>query len=725
MSPVGQPVDRVDGPLKVTGTADYVADHKIDRLAYGYVVTSTIALGTITSMQTEAALAAPGVLAVYSPFNSLKLFAYTQAQNDETRPPLQDMEVRYYGQLIALVVAETFEQARDAASLIKTTYTERTPATSFQTGLPNATPPPSGTPVVDVLAPGVPSIDAALAASEVTVSATYTTPVNNHIAMEPHATLASWTGDHLTIYTVSQGVRLVVTRMANTLGIDAAKVHVHNPYVGGGFGNKWGNWAHTPVTAAAARALGRPIKTVLTREQTFTIVGHRPQSTQTVALGAYKDGRLVAIKNDGVSSMSPASNFYEPVANLSLSLYASPNLHVSRRVVRLDVPPTTIMRAPQEANGSFALESAMDELAEKLGMDPLELRRKNDSPVVPSNGRPWSSKHLDECYRIGAEKFGWSRRNPAPRSVIDGDWLVGMGIGTATYSAGRGDASIKVRFQSDGTVKVSGTAADLGTGQSTVFAILAADKLGIPVSRVIPELGDSSSPTAANAGGSSSTSTNGPAVQLAADAARTALVKFAAETPGSPFQGKEVRYADGSLIAGDLSITFGALLTQLDVPAVEATAASPRVNDPVRGFRSFGATFCEVRVNRWTAEPRVSRMLCVVDAGTIVNLKSAHSQIAGGLIMGIGHALLEATHLDANGRFANATMQSYMVPVNSDVPPIDVHFLNYPDTYLSPLGARGIGEFSIVGAAGAVANAVHNATGKRIRDLPITLDKLL
>lgn len=367
----------------------------------------------------------------------------------------------------------------------------------------------------------------------------------------------------------------------------------------------------------------------------------------------------------------------------------------------------------------------MDELAEKLGMDPLELRRKNNSPVVPSNGRPWSSKHLDECYVLGAEKFGWSRRNPVPGSTRDGDWFVGMGVGTATYSAGRGDASIKVRFHADGTVTVAGTAADLGTGQSTVFSILAADRLGIPVDRVRPELGDSSSPTAANAGGSSSTSTNGPAVQIAADAAKAELIRFAAQTPGSPFHGSQPRYENGYLISESKSMTFGALLTEMDVPAVEATAASPRINDPTRGFRSFGATFCEVRVNRWTGEPRVSRMLCVADAGTIVNPKAAASQIVGGLIMGIGHALLEETRMEGTGRFANTNMASYLVPVNADIPPIDVHFLNYPDTFLSPLGARGIGEFSIVGAAGAIASAVHNATGRRIRDLPITLDKLL
>jgi xanthine dehydrogenase YagR molybdenum-binding subunit len=727
-SPIGQPVDRVDGRLKVTGAAPFVADNRLDRLAYGYLVTSTIARGTIVSMDTAAALRAPGVLAVYTPFNPLKLYRYTQNQNDELTPPLQDTGVRYYGQTIALVVAETFEQAREAAALVTASYVAETPAASFPDGVPRATPPASGA-IVDVLAPGVGSIDEALAASEVTVSATYTTPVEHHNAIEPHATVATWNADHLTVYTVSQGVLLVVSRLAATLGIEASKIHVINPYVGGGFGNKWGNWAQAPLTAAAARDLGRPVKTVMTREQTFTVVGHRPASHQTMSLGASRDGKLNAIKHVGISSKSLSSNFYESVTNSSLNTYASANIHISKKFVTLDVPPTTIMRAPAEASGSFALESAMDELAVALSMDPLELRRINDSPVVPSNKRPYSSKHLDECYELGAERFGWSERSPVPGAVRHGDWLVGMGVATASYGASRGQASIKVRLHADGTATVGGTGADLGTGQTTVFSILGADSLGIPVDRVKPEIGDSTLPAAANAGGSGSTSTNGPAVQVAAAAVKTALIQTAVENPASPFHGMdpgEVRYENGDLKAGTLVMSFGALLTSLDIPAVEATATSPRNQDPVHGFRSFGALFCEVRVNRWTAEVRVSRLLCVADAGTIVNEKAAKSQIVGGVIMGIGQALLEETRLEpASGRFANANLASYLVPVNADIPRMDVYFLNYPDPFLSSLGARGIGEFGIVGAAGALANAIYNATGKRIRDLPITLEKLL
>jgi xanthine dehydrogenase YagR molybdenum-binding subunit len=725
---IGQPVDRVDGRLKVTGAAQYAADHNVDNLAYGYIVTSTIAKGTITSMNTDAAAKSPGVRAVYTPFNPLPLFTYPSEQNDELHPPLQNLDVRYYGQAIGLVVAETFEQARDAVSLIDIRYDAQPARLSFVDELPNATNPPSGAPVTEILEPQYPTIDAALAASEVTMTATYLTPPENHVAMEPHATVATWAGDFLTIYTVSQGVRLVVDRLATTLGVDKAKIHVVNPHVGGGFGNKWGMWAQMPLAAAAARALQRPVKTVLTREQVFTIVGHRGHTSQTVTLGARRDGTLIAIKHDGIASKATSNGFRETPATTSLNVYASPNIHVGRKIVTLDVPVTTIMRAPSDSNGAFAQECAIDELAFQLGLDPLEVRLRNYANVKPDNKKPWSSKHLDECYRIGAERFGWSRRNPTPRATVDGDWLVGMGMATFTFNAGKSSASMKVRLQSDGTAIVAGTGADLGTGQSTVFSILGADRLGIPVTRVFPQIGDSATPPAANAGGSSSTSTNGPAVQVAADAAIAELLKFAVTHERSPFHGMDpaqVSYANGDVKAGGVSMSFGTLLQTCDVPAVEATATSASNGNSSVAYRSFGAHFCEVRVHRLTAEPRVTRWVSVVDAGQIVNPKAARSQIIGGVVMGIGTALFADLRMDPNGRFTGGNLQSYLVPVNADIPTIDVQFLNHPDTTLSALGARGIGELGFVGVAPAIAGAVHNATGKRIRDLPITLEKLL
>lgn len=715
---------RVDGRLKVTGAATYAADTKIDRLSYGYLVTSTIGLGTVTSMDTTAARKSPGVLAVYTPFDPLKLFTYTDGVTDELLPVLQDAGIRYHGQVIGMVVAESFEQARDAAALIVTGYQQGKPSVSFADGLSRAVPAPQF-PVFDVLAPGVKSIDDALKASEVTVSATYTTPVENHNAMEPHATVASWSGDHVTLYSATQGVLLAQAQMAKALGVDAAKVHVINPYVGGGFGGKYGNWAHVPLTAAAARALGRPVKTVLTREQVFTVVGHRPPTSQTVSLGAAKDGTLKALKHDGVSSKSVSSNSYEQGAFFSLTAYATPNLHLGSKIVELDVPVTTIMRAPSEACGSFALESAIDELAVKLGMDPLVLRQRNNANADPSNGLPWSSKHLDECYRVGAEKFGWSK--PIPK--IDGDWLVGKGMATATYPAQQVKATMKVRLRADGTAVAAGTAADLGTGQATVVAILAAERLGIPVGRVVADIGDSATPSAAEAAGSQSTASNGAAVVLAADAVKTALVKEAVSNPASPFHGKDpatVSYDRGFVRCGGVAISFGSLLTTMDSAGIEATGTNPGTTDDKHSCASFGAHFCEVRVNRWTGEPRVSRWVCVVDAGRIVNVRTARNQLMGSIVMGVGQALLEEGRLEPDtGRFANANLASYLMPVNADIPHLDVHMLDHPDTTFSPVGARGIGELGIVGVAAAVANAVHDATGRRIRDLPISLDKLL
>ncbi|MEU0883726.1 xanthine dehydrogenase family protein molybdopterin-binding subunit [Lentzea sp. NPDC005914] len=711
---IGRSVDRVDGRIKVTGAAPYAADTKIPGLTYGYLVTSTIGRGQVTAMDTSAALASPGVLAVYTPFNPLKLFAYVQEQNDERFPPLQDTEVRFFGQAIGFVVAETFEQARDAAGLVTATYQQLPPVTEFP-GLTLQKFEEVEEVKADVQALG-----------DIVFTQSYTTSFQHHCAMEPHATVATWNGDHLTVYSVSQGALLVQRRLSETLGVDAAKIHVLSPHVGGGFGGKWGNWAQVPLACAASRALGRPVKAMLSREQVFLMAGHRPMTKQTLQMTCTPDGKLTSIVNDGVTSRGLGGNWSESVANWTLTTYASPNIRVTKTIVPLNLGAATVMRAPGEANGSFALESAMDELAEQLGIDPVEMRLRNYATFVPNTGKPWSSKHLDECYRIGADQFGWSKRPAKARATVDGDWLVGTGMATATYGASRGQASIKVRLYPDGTASVSGTAADLGTGQYTVFAILAADELGIPVSRIRPELGDSTSPAAANAGGSNSTCTNGPAVQVATKAVQAELITLATTNTRSPFYGKEVTYRDGSVSSGGLTMSFGTLLTTCDVGGVEAVGTSPKLTDPEHGFRSFGAHFCEVRVHRLTGEPRVTRWLSVCDAGTIVNTKAARSQIQGAVVMGIGQALLEATEVDhATARFSNASLASYLVPVHADIPRIDVRFLDHPDGVISGLGAKGIGELGIVGVAGAIANAVHHATGVRVRDLPITLEKLL
>lgn len=734
-SPLGKPVNRVDGRLKVTGAARYASDHRLDRLAHGYLVLSTAGRGTIRSMDTAAADRSTGVLAVYTPFNPLKLFN----QGGRFGPnwvPLQDTEVRHHGQIVALVVAETFEQARDSAALVRVSYDARPPAASFDDNIARATRPEPffyGPAVVQHLADGVDSIDDALAAAAVTVVGSYRQPIKLHNPMEPHSTVAVWRDGHATVYSGTQAPAGHVQDIARCVGVDAARVRVVSPYVGGGFGNKAMTWGHTLLTVAAARALDRPVSTVLTREQMFTVTGHRPTVAQAVTLGATRDGVLTAVKHDVDSSLSAAGAVPAWAAHTTTRLlYRPANLHVGQRVVTLDMPTSTIMRAPHEEPGSFAIESAMDELADRLRMDPVELRMKNYASVVPGDGRRWSSKHLDECYRVGARRFGWSRRNPVPGKVTsaDGQWLIGMGMATAIYPASRFPSQVKVRLQADGTAGVATAGADLGTGMWTVLAQLGADALGIPMDRIRPELGDSTLPNNTGAVSSASTAGAASALRLATGSATRALIRLAVDNPRSPFHGMDaqsVRYAAGALTAAGRTVGFGDLLQATDSAAVEATEGVGFGGDQQEfEFASFGAHFCGVRVNRWTGETRVNQFTTVVDAGRIVNLKTARSQIVGGVIFGIGQALTEGVHVEpTTGRFANANFGEYLVPVNADVPPMDVFFVHHPDTAFNSYGVRGIGELGTVGSAAAIANAVFNATGRRVRDLPITPDKLL
>jgi xanthine dehydrogenase YagR molybdenum-binding subunit len=463
------------------------------------------------------------------------------------------------------------------------------------------------------------------------------------------------------------------------------------------------------------------------------VTGHRSAVAHTVALGADRDGTLTAVKHDAYSSLSASGWWYEQASGTtSRLLYRTTNLHVGQRVVTLDLPPSTVMRAPGEESGSFALESAMDELAAELRMDPVELRLRNYATEYPGRGVPWSSKHLDECYRVGVERSGWDRRKATPRAVTDGDWLVGMGMATAVYPATRLPMSVRVRLRADGTVSVASATADLGTGMWTVLAVLGADSLGVPLDRVRPDLGDSALPNNFGAFGSASTAGVSSALRGAAEAAKRELITLAAGHERSPFVGvpaEDLAYADGDVIGPGRRVPFGDLLEAIGTSGVEATA-NDTGGDPSRfAFHSFGAHFCEVRVHRWTGEPRLTRITTVIDGGRIVNRKTARGQIVGGVIFGVGQALVEgarvATGGPSAGRFTNANLGDYLLPVNADVPPIDVHFVEHPDTNFNPVGVRGIGELGTVGAAAAIANAVFNATGVRVRDLPITLDKLL
>jgi xanthine dehydrogenase YagR molybdenum-binding subunit len=719
---------RLDAPLKVTGRARYALDNNVPGMVFGHVVLSTIAHGEITAMDVAAARSAPGVLAVYTPFAPLPLTAPVTAMLGPIWVPLQSTDVTYYGQPIGFVVAETVEQARDAAALVRVTYDERPASTSMSDGLATAVDaPPSldgSPPELSVLAPGVESIEDALAASPVVVDATYTTATQNHAAMEPHSAVAVWDSGTVTVYTGNQGSDLVASALADALGEDHAAVRVVNPFVGGAFGGKA---LSVPafLAAAAARELDRPVKAALTREQVFTATATRPATVQRLTVGAEKDGTLVALRHDSWSSTPAGGGFVEPTSHgTSREWYATPNVAISQKMVPLHIPPTTFMRAPGEAPGSFALESAIDELAVALDMDPIALRRRNSSTAPPGKDLQWSSKHLDECFRRGAERFRWAERSP--RGRVDGDWLVGVGTATAMFPALRFPASVRVTLRDDDTAEVATSGADPGTGLLTVLSLIGAESLDIAPERVTPRLGDSALPPGGMSGGSTATASAGSAIMVAAPKVLDDLLALASG-PGAPFEGVEVSYADGQVLATDgRSLSFGEVLRATGRDSIAAIGSSaPGEELTKHSFSSFGAQFCEVRVHRWTREVRVSRMLGVFDAGRIINDQAARSQIMGGMIWGVSAALHEGLEVEETGRFANADFANYLLPVNADIPEVDVEFVQYPDTLHNPVGARGLGEIGVVGMAAAVANAVHNATGIRVRRIPIAIEDLL
>ncbi|MCK2238951.1 MULTISPECIES: xanthine dehydrogenase family protein molybdopterin-binding subunit [unclassified Crossiella] len=724
-SPLGREIDRVDGPPKVTGSAPYAADYRPDGLVHGYLVQATVGRGTVRAMEVARAEAAPGVLAVFTPFRPLPLNP-PNGGGGENYSALQDTAVRFRGQIIGLVVADTFEHARDAAALVSADYA----VTPSRTSLAGASPGVSQG-VVQKLAPGVPSIEAALAASPVTVTTSVSQPAHHHIAMEPHATTAVWVDDQLTVYCGAQAPQRAAATIADRLGVERAKVRLICRHTGGGFGQRSPVWNEALLCAAAARALRRPVKLVLSREQVFTAIGHRGAVRQTIRLGAEADGRLRALSHDSDGELPAAGGWQMmPGRDTSAVTYRTPNIRIDQRLVTLDTPPTWSMRAPAESPGMFALETAMDELAVRTGVDPVELRLRNYATEDPVEGRRFSSKHLDECYRAGAERFGWKRRQARPRSRTEGDWLIGMGMASAIYPAWRQFATARARFRDDGFVAVASATSDIGTGALTMLAAVGADELGLPVSAIAAEAGDSALPPGGvGAYGSSVTTSTVPAVQAACRAAVTALIQAAVANPRSPFAGLDpatVRYRRGRIEASGRAVDFGTLLRTMGVPSVEAVSTSaPAAGADQYRFHCFGAHFCEVRVNRLTGEPRVNRFTSVFDVGRVVNAKAARGQLVGSIIWGIGHALLEADPIEPDGRFAAASLADYLVPVHADTPEIDVHWLDRPDPHISEFGAKGLGEIGLVSAAAAIGNAVYNATGIRVHDLPITLDKLL
>ena len=731
---MGAPISRIDGPLKVAGQARFAAEVQADGLLYAAVAFSTIARGRIAAVDTAAAEAAPGVALVMTYRNAPRmkppaLFGTSAtAAGPSDLPVMQDAEIHWNGQPVAVVLAETQEQADHAMSLIAVTYDPLPAITAFDVAKARARTP--ATILRDPPTIAIGDAENALAIADVKVDQIYRTPRHNHNAIELHAATIWWEGDALVVHDASQLVNATAATLADIFDIKEEQVRVLSPYVGGGFGGKC-LWYHQMLGAAAAKLAGRPVRITLSREGVFRAVGGRTCTEQRVALGATTDGKLIALLHTGVAAMTSHNNCPEQFSFPARHLYASSNIYVTQQVADMNMLANTFMRAPGESVGTFALESALDELAEALGIDPVELRCRNEPDKDPTSGNPFSSRHMVEAYRAGAERFGWSRRDPKPRARREGDWLIGMGVATATYPYYRmpGGAA-RIRIGADGSAGVAMASHEMGMGTATVQAQHAAARLGLPLDRVRFDYGDSDLPRGTVAGGSSQTASIGAAVIAAYDVLVKELLKLAGnDSPLAGLSAQEVEARDGGLgKIGDPAIheTYVSILKRAGRDEVTGEAAAPPPLEVQRySMHSYGAQFCEVRVNALTGETRVSRFLGSFDFGSVLNAKTAASQLRGGIIMGLGLALTEETLFDERwGRIMNASLAEYHVPVHLDVPEIDVMWTDIPDPH-APLGARGIGEIGITGVGAAVANAVYNATGKRIRDLPITLDKLM
>jgi xanthine dehydrogenase YagR molybdenum-binding subunit len=729
----GKGVDRVDGRLKVTGAAPYVAEISVAGVAHAVIVTSPVGPGTIAAIETKEAKRAAGVLAVLTHLNAPKLPGATMKANpfDRLLQVLQDDQVLYADQPLAVVVAETLEEAQHAASLVRVRIEGPEPKVDLRKNLADAYKPPGG-PL------GQPDsqrgdVEAGFAMAAHKVEQSYTTPTEHHNPLEMHATTSVWHGDQsVTLYDSTQGIFGVRKKVAAVFGIPVENVRVISPYVGGGFGCKGTPWSHVILSAMASRVAKRPVKLVLTRPQMFTFTGNRPDTIQHVALGADASGKLLAVKHDVISYTSSFDEFLEPAGMTAPMLYACPNVSVSHRLVKLDVPTPTFTRAPGKASGTFALESALDELAYSLELDPLELRLLNYAERDPSKDLPWSSKALRECYQQGAERFGWSERPMQVRARREGDHWKGWGMATATYPAEQGAAKAIARLRKDGRLLVQAGSQDIGTGTYTIMTQLAADALSLPMERVRFELGDTDMPETPVSGGSMTAATVGSAVKLATLALKDTLVATAIADASSPLYGlppEQVIAEQGVLKNhdGTLSDQYADVVARAGVAELSATAQSTQKPERSQySLHAFGAQFVEVKVDEALGSVRVTRCVGAFAAGKILNAKTAKSQFQGGIIWGIGMALHEETIRDARtGRCVTRDLADYHVPAHADIPNIEIVSVHEDDPYVSEIGAKGIGEIGITGVTAAIANAVFHATGKRIRDLPITLDKLL
>ncbi|MEH2494845.1 xanthine dehydrogenase YagR molybdenum-binding subunit [Bradyrhizobium sp. AZCC 1678] len=713
MKVVGQSFSRIDGPLKTTGTAPYAYERHdvVSNPAYGYVVGSAIAKGRIAGIDLGKAKAAPGVLAIVTADNAGKL----DKGRLNTAKLLGGPEIQHYHQAIAVVVAETFEQARAAAQLIRVDYVREQGAFDLASLLDKAKPNPITNGPGDT---AVGDFAAAFAAAPVRLDARYSTPDEAHAMMEPHATIAAWEGDKLTLWTSNQMIAWNKAEMAKILGMQAENVRLDSPFIGGGFGGKLFPRADALLAALGARAAKRPVKVALQRPLMFNNTTHRPATIQRIRIGATRDGKITAIGHESWSGDLPGGKADGAVSQTRL-LYAGAHRMTATRLATLDLAEGNAMRAPGEATGMMALEIAVDEMAEKLGMDPIEFRIVNDTQVDPEKPeRPFSQRQLVECLRTGAERFGWSRRNPQPGRVRDGRWLVGIGAAAAFRNNLLTKSAARVRLDNKGVVTVETDMTDIGTGSYTIVAQTAAEMMGVPLEKVKVRLGDSVFPVSAGSGGQWGGNNSTAGVYAACVKLREAV----AQKLG--FNSAEAEFADGEVRAGNRSVPLAQAAADGGITAEDEI----EYGDIAKKYQqsTFGAHFVEVGVDAATAEIRVRRMLAVCAAGRILNPKTARSQVIGAMTMGVGAALMEELVVDKRaGFFVNHDLAGYEVPVHSDIPHQDMFFLDETDPMSSPMKAKGVAELGICGVAAAVANAVYNATGVRVRDYPITLDKLL
>ncbi|MFD7406037.1 xanthine dehydrogenase family protein molybdopterin-binding subunit [Streptomyces sp. NPDC059866] len=726
---VGAGLDRVDAPLKVTGSAQYPNDFSLTGMVHAALVGSTIAAGRIRGIDVTRAWAAPGVLAVVTHLNAPKLERGPMTLLGGSPPaPLQDDRILHYGQHIGIVVAESAEQARHAARLVRVEYEPAEALLDVNDPRAETVENPWG------LDTERGDVTAGFARADVVVDEAYTTPDNTNNPLGLMATVASWHGDSLTVHDSTQWPHNVRTSLAGIFKVPESGVRVLAPFVGGGFGAGLRVWSHVVLTVLAAREVGRPVKLVLTRPEMFTSVGHRPNSVQQIKIGATRDGDLVAIEHHGISSVAMEDDDYEPVSYCSAVSYACPNVLTRDRQARLNIPCPGSMRAPAEGQGNFALESAIDEVAHAIGMDPLEIRLRNYAEEHPVLGLPWSSKALRECFVEGAERFGWSRRTPEPGSMRDGRWLVGYGLAGVSYPFYQVPCQARASVRHDGSAYVRSAATDIGTGTYTVMTQLAAELLGVDIARVRFDLGDSDMPYAPQAGGSGLTGALGTAVHTACRRLVQEFLDVVREDTGSPLRGAaldDVTVTDGRIHRiGDPAQgeTYTEILTRHGLEELSADGRSTPPQAEELGMApsgAFGAKFVEVRLDPELGLLRVARVVSAIDGGRILNEKTATSQIIGGTVGGISQAMFEETATDqVTGRIANATFGDYLMPVNADIPDMEVLFVGGPDR-ATAVGTKGVGEVGLVGLAAAIGNAVFHATGRRIRSLPITIDRLM